>query len=403
MNLKNDFTKLQKIKLRSEIIESKKKIDIYKDQNILSLTQKGIIKKNISNNEGQMPENYNGYQIVEKGDFCMNPMDLKTGWVDVSNFDGIISPSYFTFKNIGKKISNDYLKFLLQSRYINYEFFNAAKGIATHDGAGRWNIKFEDLLNTKFSIPILDQQQKIVYEINSKLSKIKSIIELVTLKLNKLNDLKKSFVNYIISNGLPNNVTENKKLWSKYKVASLFTIKSKKGYPDETPLSVFREYGVVIRSDYENKNALPEDLSGYKLVDVGDLVINKMKTWSGSLGISNYRGIVSPAYYVLENIKKCDLLFLNYLFRSSLFVEKYDQISRGVRPGQWDLDIDEFNKIKLNLPKIKDQKLISKYIEQKHFELNKIVNLEKTRLKHLIKMRQSIIFNHVNSADINVQ
>ena len=106
--MKNNLNKIIEIKLRSEIKESKNKIDIYKGQNILSLTQKGIIKKNISNNEGQMPENYNGYQIVERGDFCMNPMDLKTGWVDASNFDGIISPSYFTFKNIGKKINNDY-------------------------------------------------------------------------------------------------------------------------------------------------------------------------------------------------------------------------------------------------------------------------------------------------------
>ena len=89
--------------------------------------------------------------------------------------------------------------------------------------------------------------------------------------------------------------------------------------------------------------------------------------------------------------------------RSSLFVEKYDKISRGVRPGQWDLDIDEFNKIKLNIPTIKDQKLISEYIKQKILELNKIVNLEKTRLKLLVKMRQSIIFNHVNNININAQ
>ena len=93
--MKNNLNKKSEIQLRSEIIESKKKIGIYKDQNILSLTQKGIINKDISNNEGQMPENYNNYQIVEKGDFCMNPMDLKTGWVDISKYAGLISPSYF--------------------------------------------------------------------------------------------------------------------------------------------------------------------------------------------------------------------------------------------------------------------------------------------------------------------
>ena len=94
---------------------------------------------------------------------------------------------------------------------MNYEFFNKAKGIATHDGAGRWNIKFEDLLNSKFYIPSLDEQKKIVNTINNKLSKINTIAELVTLKLSKLSDFKKSFINDIFLNGLPNKTTEQKK------------------------------------------------------------------------------------------------------------------------------------------------------------------------------------------------
>lgn len=38
------------------------------------------------------------------------------------------------------------------------------------------------------------------------------------------------------------------------------------------------------------------DISAYKVVSLGDLVVHKMKAWQGSLGISQYDGIVSLAY-----------------------------------------------------------------------------------------------------------
>ena len=80
---------------------------------------------------------------------------------------------------------------------------------------------------------------------------------------------------------------------------------SDKGHPEEQLLSVTRENGVIIRnkeSKEENHNFIPDDLSGYKLVREGQFAINKMKSWQGSYAVSQYTGIVSPAYYI------CDLL-----------------------------------------------------------------------------------------------
>lgn len=377
----------QIVKLRSEVLESKNKIHNYNGETILSLTQGGIKMKDISNNEGQMPENYNNYQKVRKGDFCMNPMDLKTGWVDISIFDGIISPAYLTFSNIGRKLDNDYLKYVLQSKFLNHEYFNLAKGIATHDGAGRWNINIETLLDTKVNAPDLESQKKITRRIDMALSNINKIYEINQNIINKLKILKQSYVNNII-----------KKIDGKtYKISSLFKIKSVKGHPEKTPLSVFREYGVVKRSDYENKNILPDDLSKYKLVEVGDLVINKMKCWSGSLGISNYSGIVSPAYYTLEKIENFNLDYVNLVLRSNHLVDLYSQISRGVRPAQWDLDLDEFMKIKFVLPDFNHQKSILQKVNKKLLNFDKIQSLQNERLKILENMKKSIIFKYLNN------
>ena len=71
------------------------------------------------------------------------------------------------------------------------------------------------------------------------------------------------------------------------------------GRPDLPLLSVYRDHGVVIREGREdNFNRASDDLSKYKVVRKGDLAMNKMKTWQGSLGVSDYHGIVSPAYFV---------------------------------------------------------------------------------------------------------
>lgn len=67
------------------------------DYTVLSITQRGIIPKDFSNNEGQFANSYANYQLVHKGDFAMNHMDLLTGWVDISKYEGVTSPDYRVF------------------------------------------------------------------------------------------------------------------------------------------------------------------------------------------------------------------------------------------------------------------------------------------------------------------
>ena len=82
-------------------------------------------------------------------------------------------------------------------------------------------------------------------------------------------------------------------------------------------LSVYREYGVIPKASRDdNKNVESEDTSKYKVVHKTDLVINKMKLWQGSLGISQYEGFVSPAYIVAHNKFKGNLRYLNLFLRS---------------------------------------------------------------------------------------
>lgn len=154
---------------------------------------------------------------------------------------------------------------------------------------------------------------------------------------------------------------------------SLFRKVKLTGYPDEELLSVYRDHGVIPKSSRDdNRNVESEDLSGYQLVEPDWLVTNKMKAWQGSIAISNYRGIVSPAYFVYRPLHKQRSDYLHHLLRSSLYIAIYNRISKGVRIGQWDLEHEALRTVPIALPPIDEQKGIVSLLNR---EVKKIDDL----------------------------
>ena len=115
---------------------------------VLSITQRGVKVKDLESGEGQLSSDYSKYQIVEKGDFAMNHMDLLTGYVDVSPFEGVTSPDYRVFQLFDKgRDYSQYLLRLLQNGYHQKLFFPYGQG-AAH--LGRWRLPKEDFKNFLF-------------------------------------------------------------------------------------------------------------------------------------------------------------------------------------------------------------------------------------------------------------
>ena len=169
--------------------------------------------------------------------------------------------------------------------------------------------------------------------------------------------------------------------WSEVPLRSLYRRVEESGRPDLPLLSVYRDYGVVPRKGREdNYNKPGADLSGYKVVQRHDLVINKMKTWQGSLGVSEFDGIVSPAYFVCRPTGDAEDRFMHHLLRSSPLIAEYGARSKGIRPSQWDLPWDEFASIKVLLPNPDIQQKLANYIDA-----------ETTRIDALISKRRRFI------------
>lgn len=182
----------------------------------------------------------------------------------------------------------------------------------------------------------------------------------------------------------PPRVDRSTDAWEARSLRSILTPRSERNQPDLPLLTVARERGVFVRSDDDvNHNSVPEDLGNYKVARSGDLVINKMKAWQGSLGLAPVDGIVSPAYFVFEadfDVPR----FGEYLLRSKPYVAKFGAASDGVRIGQWDLDIPRMRNIEVSLPQADEQAAIVKYLAHANARIDKAI-AAKRRLIALLK------------------
>ncbi len=159
-------------------------------------------------------------------------------------------------------------------------------------------------------------------------------------------------------------------------------------------LSVYREYGVIPKdSRDDNHNATSLDTSNYKVIRPGDLAVNKMKAWQGSLGVSEHHGIVSPAYITCRiDQDKVNGRYLHYLLRSRPLVGALDAISYGVRVGQWDMRWEDFKLVQLTYPPLAEQDRIVAFLDEKTAQIDALI-AKKQRQIELLDEQKAILIN----------
>ena len=167
------------------------------------------------------------------------------------------------------------------------------------------------------------------------------------------------------------------------------------GHPHEEMLSVYREYGVIKKSSRDdNTNQTAENRDIYQLIDEGWFIVNRMKAWQGSVGISMLRGIVSGHYICFRPRHGEDPRFLNWLLRSKVYALEYARMSRGVRPGQIEIDNDELHGLRIALPPLSEQRRIADFLDAETARidgLQRARDLQITVLDELVSSRISAL------------
>lgn len=162
----------------------------------------------------------------------------------------------------------------------------------------------------------------------------------------------------------------------------------------ETLLSVSEYYGVAERSEKVLDREFvsrAECLIGYKKCYKGDLVSNIMLAWKGSLGVSEYDGIVSPAYCVYEPYQSVFPRYYHYLFRTSLYTSMFRLYSKGIIDSRLRLYSPYFFDIKVLLPPLAEQHLIATFLDKKCSEIDSLIELQEQMIEELKAYKQSVI------------
>ena len=175
----------------------------------------------------------------------------------------------------------------------------------------------------------------------------------------------------------------------------------------EELLSVTETRGIVKRKELRNTDeniSRSENLRGYRLVRKGDLVNNIMLVWKRGLGVSQYEGIVSPAYSVFSFKDDCDPNFFNYLLRSDEYISEFRRHSTGITMSRLRLYDDSFGNVFAHLPPIEEQKLISRYLDKKTSQIDLLVEKIHKKIELLKEQRTSLINHYVTKGlDPNVE
>lgn len=373
-----------------------------KNYQLLSLTTNGIREKDENDVGGKVPENYNSYQIVRKNDLvmCLFDLDCSAVFSGFSSFDGMISPAYKILK-VNHRIANE--------RYYAYwfDYVSSKRYYKQYSKSLRYTLNADEFSDLYSLVPPINEQQRIADFLDIECEKIERIKSDIQAQVAILEQYKRSVITEIVTHGINPNVSMKNsgagwmpvvpQHWSVEKFKYHLHLRSVKNQIDKQVLSLYREHGIVPKdSRDDNHNVTSEDVSDYRYVRVGDFVVNKMKAWQGSVAISEYEGIVSPAYYVYEFRGEIfDKRYFHYLLRNRTYATEFRRLSGGIREGQWDLSSEALGNTLILIPPIEEQHAISEYLNKKCAEIERVIIEKKTQLETIDEYKKSLIYEYV--------
>lgn len=369
-------------------------------EDILSLSKKGVMVRNFEDG-GKMPATFDGYQKIFPGNLlmCLFDIDVTPRCVGIIKNEGLTSPAYTQF------VLNDDVD--VSYFYYYYLMLDEDKTLVHLSKNLRHSITEDQLGNISVIKPPLKEQKKISNFLNDNIDHINNEINKLINLIEKYKEYKQTLITEVVTTGLNKDVklVESQAPWmplipEHWKTAKFkfhLQVDEKKGFQDLEVLSLYRDYGVIPKNSRDdNHNVTSKDTSKYKHVVKGNFVVNKMKAWQGSVAVSEYEGIVSPAYYVYKFVSEdFNWKYFHYLIRNKAYTPEFRRLSGGVRDGQWDLSRYSLENMIIFIPPINEQNEIVKFLDKKCALIDSLISQKIKLIDKLEEYKKSLIFEYV--------
>ena len=380
-------------------------------ETVLSITQTGIRPQDLSSNEGQNASSYAHYQIVNVGDFAMNHMDLLTGWVDISKYEGVTSPDYRVFTLNDKAMLADYFLRVFQYYYTNRVFFGFGQGVAT---LGRWRLPAINFKKIDVPVPPILEQQKIVAAIDEGVGKVDRLIANVQTQIEKLKAYKQSMISEAVTKGLDPTVPmkdsglmwigQISAHWSISKVSMFFEVVLGKMLQPEkkTETDTYENYlcaanvgNNCLKIDFLKQMWFSEKDKQQYCVRKGDLIVVEGGDVA-SCDIIKFEVqdlYIQNALHRVRAKKEALLEFLRYYLMMAKGQGYVDLICNKATIAHFTKD--KFMSLPLLVVPIDEQREIVKYLDEKCDQIDKLIAIKHAKIEKLEQYKRSLIYEYV--------
>lgn len=383
--------------------ERKCKNTLGKENNLLSLSYGRVIRKDINTVDGLLPENYNGYNIIEKDDIVLRLTDLqndkrslRTGLV---REHGIITSAYTTIK-ANRELVPEFFQYLLHSYDVMKVLYNMGSGV-------RQGLNFSELSKMPLISPDMLEQKKIADFLDTKCSEIDAISADIQKEIETLEQYKRSVITEAVTKGLNPDVEMKDSgiewvesipaHWDVRPLYYYFAERKKKNYLGQEQNLLSLSYGKVIRKDINtSEGLLPDSFNGYNIIEPGDIVLRltDLQNDKRSLrtGLVKEHGIITSAYVTLKAAKEVVPEYFHYLLHAYDVMKVLYNMGNGVRQG---LNYSELSKMHIVAPPLDEQKNIAARLDCVCKGIESIIASKKQQLAVIDSYKKSLIYEYV--------
>lgn len=307
-------------------------------------------------------------------------------------------------------LSGDFLLRALQTPSTKYQFHVSANGVT------RYGLSHNAIKSILIPIPSPEEQAAIVRFMDYYDRLILCYIAVKRKLIALLNEQKHVIIQRAVTCGLDSNVRIRHSgvdwlgaipsHWSVMRAKYLFReIDHRSDAGTEPLLSLRMHKGLVPHNDVSSKRIEAHSLIGFKKVETGQLVMNRMRAAIGLFGISPQSGLVSPDYAVFEPIGSTIAEYYLHLFKTPLLAAVFRQESKGLGTGSsgfMRLYTDRFGNINLPFPPVEEQRAIVSWIAQKTANLLRATETVHDQLSKLKEFRERLL-SDVLTGEVDVR
>lgn len=387
-----------KIMPNKYLMRKEKKIcPVYHGEDILSLTMKGVIVRDLDAG-GKMPTSFDGYQRLEAGNLlmCLFDIDVTPRCVGLIKQAGVSSPAYSQFV-LRKGADAAYYCYYYTMLDNDKTLLHLAKNL-------RHSLTEDQLGAIPVIVPSIEEQRCIADFLDAKCAEIDALTADIQTQIDMLEQYKRSIITETVTKGLnpdaemkdsgvfymaPMNAS-----WGLTKIGYICTKLSRSFVPEDTALICSNKGKIQVRAD-DLTGIMVSDDNAMQGIRAGDIAIHGMDTWHGAIALSEFDGKITRVVHVCDSTE--DKRFIVYYMQHLAFQGVYKLISNGVRGNTSDFrSWDKVRDIWIAIPKTRqEQKAICDYLDRQCNAVEEMISTKKQQLEVLADYKKSLIFEYV--------